>query len=217
MRPSRFCSKKIILLKQMKIDTIRWIDCTFSIAGLIILLPVFTVIALVIKLTSKGPVFFRQSRVGKNQRDFKVYKFRSMYVESDKENFLSVDEKIDRVTPTGFYLLKFNLDELPLLLNVFKGEMSLVGPRPKVRKYVELYNKKQRKVLKVRPGLTEHAPIATKKENDLLAIAADSTGPYPKKIMPKKMDLKINYINNRSVKTYFKVILKTMVNSSRSQ
>jgi lipopolysaccharide/colanic/teichoic acid biosynthesis glycosyltransferase len=201
----------------MKIDTIRWIDCTFSIAGLIILLPVFTVIALVIKLTSKGPVFFRQSRVGKNQRDFKVYKFRSMYVESDKENFLSVDEKIDRVTPTGFYLLKFNLDELPLLLNVFKGEMSLVGPRPKVRKYVELYNKKQRKVLKVRPGLTEHAPIATKKENDLLAIAADSTGPYPKKIMPKKMDLKINYINNRSVKTYFKVILKTMVNSSRSQ
>jgi lipopolysaccharide/colanic/teichoic acid biosynthesis glycosyltransferase len=195
----------------MKVITL--LDYVFSLIGLIILSPVFLLVALLVKVTSKGPVFFRQNRVGKDGRDFKVYKFRTMYTDADKKGLLTVGGKDKRVTSVGYYLRKFKLDELPQLLNVLAGDMSLVGPRPEVRKYVDLYTIEQRKVLSVRPGITDYASIEYRNENDLLATATNPEEMYVEDIMPKKIALNFNYINNRSVKTYFEIIFKTVATS----
>lgn len=177
--------------------------------------PVFIILACIIKLTSKGPVFYLQSRVGKDGRDFHVYKFRSMYTNSDKKGLLTVGGKDNRVTSIGYYLRRYKLDELPQLINVLKGDMSLVGPRPEVRKYVDLYNEDQRKVLTVLPGITDYASIAFRNENELLGKAADPEEMYIKEIMPKKIELNFSYINNRSIKEYFSIIFRTIVTSVR--
>jgi len=198
-------------------DIIRWFDVFFSLAGLIILSPLLILVALIIKLTSKGPVFFKQNRVGKQGRDFKVYKFRSMSVGADKKGLLTVGGKDTRVTPVGFYLRKFKLDELPQLFNVLKGEMSIVGPRPEVRRYVELYSEEQRKALQVRPGITDYASIAFRNENDLLALAANPEELYVNEIMPKKIELNFLYIKNRCLREYFKIIAKTVFTSVRGK
>jgi lipopolysaccharide/colanic/teichoic acid biosynthesis glycosyltransferase len=195
----------------MKVITL--LDYLFSLIGLIILSPVFLLVALLVKLTSKGPVFFRQNRVGKDGRDFKVYKFRTMYTDADKKGLLTVGGKDKRVTSVGYYLRKFKLDELPQLLNVLAGDMSLVGPRPEVRKYVDLYTIEQRKVLSVRPGITDYASIEYRNENDLLATATNPEEMYIEDIMPKKIALNFNYINNQSVRTYFEIIFKTVATS----
>jgi lipopolysaccharide/colanic/teichoic acid biosynthesis glycosyltransferase len=195
----------------MKVITL--LDYVFSLIGLIILSPVFLLVALLVKLTSKGPVFFRQNRVGKDGRDFKVYKFRTMYTDADKKGLLTVGGKDKRVTSVGYYLRRFKLDELPQLLNVLAGDMSVVGPRPEVRKYVDLYTIEQRKVLSVRPGITDYASIEYRNENDLLATATNPEEMYVEDIMPKKIALNFNYINNRSVKTYFEIIFKTVATS----
>jgi lipopolysaccharide/colanic/teichoic acid biosynthesis glycosyltransferase len=196
---------------------IRWVDCTFSIIGLIILLPVFTVVAILIKLTSKGSVIYKQARVGKNGKDFKVYKFRSMYVEADKKGLLTIGGKDARVTPVGAYLRKFKLDELPQLLNVVKGDMSLVGPRPEVRKYVEMYSVDQRMILAVKPGITDYASIKYRNENVLLAVASNPEELYVKEIMPKKIELNFKFINEPSIKNYFEIILKTIITSAKGK
>jgi lipopolysaccharide/colanic/teichoic acid biosynthesis glycosyltransferase len=196
---------------------IRWVDCTFSIIGLIILLPVFTVVAILIKLTSKGSVIYKQARVGKNGKDFKVYKFRSMYVDADKKGLLTIGGKDARVTPVGAYLRKFKLDELPQLLNVVKGDMSLVGPRPEVRKYVEMYSVDQRMVLAVKPGITDYASIKYRNENVLLAVASNPEELYVKEIMPKKIELNFKFINEPSIKNYFEIILKTIITSAKGK
>jgi lipopolysaccharide/colanic/teichoic acid biosynthesis glycosyltransferase len=195
----------------MKVITL--LDYVFSLIGLIILSPVFLLVALLVKVTSKGPVFFRQNRVGKDGRDFKVYKFRTMYTDADKKGLLTVGGKDKRVTSVGYYLRKFKLDELPQLLNVLGGDMSLVGPRPEVRKYVDLYTIEQRKVLSVRPGITDYASIEYRNENDLLATATNPEEMYIEDIMPKKIALNFNYINNRSVRAYFEIIFKTVATS----
>jgi lipopolysaccharide/colanic/teichoic acid biosynthesis glycosyltransferase len=195
----------------MKVITL--LDYVFSLIGLIILSPVFLLVALLVKVTSKGPVFFRQNRVGKDGRDFKVYKFRTMYTDADKKGLLTVGGKDKRVTSVGYYLRKFKLDELPQLLNVLAGDMSLVGPRPEVRKYVDLYTIEQRKVLSVRPGITDYASIEYRNENDLLATATNPEEMYIEDIMPKKIALNFNYINNRSVRAYFEIIFKTVATS----
>jgi lipopolysaccharide/colanic/teichoic acid biosynthesis glycosyltransferase len=196
---------------------IRWVDCTFSIIGLIILLPVFTVVAILIKLTSKGSVIYKQARVGKNGKDFKVYKFRSMYVDADKKGLLTIGGKDARVTPLGAYLRKFKLDELPQLLNVVKGDMSLVGPRPEVRKYVEMYSVDQRMILAVKPGITDYASIKYRNENVLLAVASNPEELYVKEIMPKKIELNFKFINEPSIKNYFEIILKTIITSAKGK
>jgi lipopolysaccharide/colanic/teichoic acid biosynthesis glycosyltransferase len=198
-------------------DAIRWVDCTFSIIGLIILLPVFTVVAILIKLTSKGSVIYKQARVGKNGKDFKVYKFRSMYVDADKKGLLTIGGKDARVTPVGAYLRKFKLDELPQLLNVVKGDMSLVGPRPEVRKYVEMYSVDQRMILAVKPGITDYASIKYRNENVLLAVASNPEELYVKEIMPKKIELNFKFINEPSIKNYFEIILKTIITSAKGK
>jgi lipopolysaccharide/colanic/teichoic acid biosynthesis glycosyltransferase len=194
-------------------DLIRCLDFLFSLVGLIILSPVFLLVALLVKLTSKGPVFFKQTRVGKDGKDFKVYKFRSMYVDADKRGLLTVGGKDNRVTATGYYLRKFKIDELPQLINVIKGEMSLVGPRPEVRRYVDMYSEHQLRALKVLPGITDYASIEYRNENELLAMAKNPEEFYVKEIMPKKIELNFKYIDNRSIPQYFKIITKTVVTS----
>ncbi len=198
-------------------DVIRSLDIVFSLAGLILLSPVLLLIALLIKLTSKGPVFFKQGRVGKDGKDFKVYKFRSMTIDADKKGLLTVGGKDIRVTSAGYYLRKFKLDELPQLINVLKGEMSLVGPRPEVRRYVDMYSAEQLKALKVLPGITDYASIAYRNENDLLALVPNPEEFYVKEIMPKKIELNFRYIDNRSVSEYFKIITKTVLASVKGR
>jgi lipopolysaccharide/colanic/teichoic acid biosynthesis glycosyltransferase len=198
-------------------DLIRRLDFVFALIGLLILSPVLLVIALVIKLTSKGAVLFRQNRVGKNGKDFKVYKFRTMYVDADKKGLLTIGGKDNRVTKIGYFLRKYKLDELPQLVNVLKGEMSLVGPRPEVRRYVDMYSPEQMKALTVVPGITDYASIIYRNENDLLAVAANPEEFYVKEIMPKKIELNFIYINNRNIKEYFKIIAKTVVTSVKGK
>ncbi|HEX8277950.1 MAG TPA: sugar transferase [Segetibacter sp.] len=191
-------------------DIIRWFDVMLSLTGLIILLPVLLLVALVVKITSKGAVFYKQSRVGKDGIDFKVYKFRSMFLNADKKGLLTVGGKDNRVTGAGFYLRKFKLDELPQLINVLKGEMSIVGPRPEVRRYVDMYSENQKRALIVRPGITDYASIAYRNENELLASAINPEDFYINEVLPRKIELNFKYINNQDIREYLKIILQTL-------
>jgi lipopolysaccharide/colanic/teichoic acid biosynthesis glycosyltransferase len=188
----------------------RIFDIVFSISGLILLSPVLIVIAILIRLDSKGPVLYKQTRVGRNNKDFKLLKFRTMNPDSDSKGLLTVGGRDPRITKTGYYLRKFKLDEFPQLINVLYGEMSFVGPRPEVRKYVDLYTEDQKKVLDVSPGITDVASIKYKNENDLLEKAEDPEKYYIEKIMPDKIKLNLEYINERSFFKDFKVILRTL-------
>ncbi|HHT03279.1 MAG TPA: sugar transferase [Bacteroidales bacterium] len=191
----------------------RLFDFFASFFGLIVLSPLFIIIALVIGIESKGGVFYKQTRVGKNNKDFKVYKFRSMVIDADKKGLLSIgkDGRDPRVTKIGYALRKYKLDELPQLINVIKGEMSLVGPRPEVRKYVDLYSEKEKHVLEVRPGITDIASITYRNENDLLSQSDNPEEYYIKEIMPKKLSLSLNYIQTRSFLSDIKLIIKTIL------
>lgn len=184
-------------------------DLFFSLFGLLLLLPVFILIALLIKLDSKGPVFFRQKRVGKNNKDFKIFKFRTMYLESDKKGLLTIGEKDPRVTKIGCYLRKFKLDELPQLINVFLGDMSFVGPRPEVRFYVDFYTEKQKKILNVKPGITDLASIEFRNENELLNKQSNPKQYYIDEILPKKIEINLNYLKSRSLIYDYLIIFKT--------
>ncbi|MDP1725498.1 MAG: sugar transferase [Bacteroidota bacterium] len=188
---------------------IRFFDFTFSICGLILISPLFLIISLLIKITSKGPVLFKQMRVGLNNHDFKLYKFRTMKIDSDKNGLLTIGGNDSRITKIGNYLRKLKLDELPQLINVLWGDMSLVGPRPEVRKYVDLYNPVQLKVLQVKPGITDLASIYYKNENDELGRSSDPEKTYTQEIMPHKLALNQTFINNPSLFNYFKIIFKT--------
>ncbi len=176
----------------------RIFDIVFSISGLILLSPVLIVIAILIRFDSKGPVLYKQTRVGRNNKDFKLLKFRTMNSDSDSKGLLTVGGRDPRITKTGYYLRKFKLDEFPQLINVLYGEMSFVGPRPEVRKYVDLYTEDQKKVLDVSPGITDIASIKYKNENDLLEKAEDPEKYYIEKIMPDKIDLNLEYINEKN-------------------
>ena len=186
----------------------RIFDIIFSILGLIILSPVLLIIAIIIKSDSKGPVIYKQLRVGKNGIDFNVLKFRTMKTDSDKEGLLTVGGRDSRITGSGYFIRKYKLDEFPQLLNVLKGEMSFVGPRPEVRKYVLLYNEEQRKVLEVRPGITDIASITYRNENELLEKADDPEKFYIEEIMPDKIRLNLEYLKDRSFLNDIKIILK---------
>ncbi len=189
---------------------IRFFDIFFSVIGLIILSPLFLFLALWIKIDSKGPVFYKQLRVGKDGKDFYLYKFRTMVVDADKKGFITVGERDPRVTRAGYYLRKYKLDELPQLMNVLRGEMSFVGPRPEVRKYVNLYNEEQRKVLSVKPGITDYASIQYIDENEVLATSDNPEKAYIEVILPEKIKFNMKYIENQSVKEYFKIIFLTI-------
>lgn len=190
---------------------IRLIDFIASLLGLILLLPIFLLIAIWIKLDDrKGTVFYKQTRVGRNGIPFGLYKFRSMYVDSDRHGLITVGGRDPRITRSGYYIRKYKLDELPQLINVLKGDMSMVGPRPEVRKYVDLYTDEQRRVLHVRPGITDYASIEYLDENTLLAQSADPDKTYIEEIMPAKIELNMKFINNPSLSDYLKIIFKTI-------
>ena len=198
-------------------DAIRLSDFVFSFICLVVILPILLLIAIAIKLTSKGPVFFKQVRVGKNGTDFTLLKFRTMQVNADNKGLLTVGGRDARITPLGYYLRKFKIDELPQIINVLKGEMSIIGPRPEVRRYVDLYNQEQRRVLKVLPGITDYASIAYRNENELLAGAADPEYLYIHEIMPRKIELNATFITNRNLKEYFNIIFKTVITSIKGR
>ena len=187
----------------------RIFDITLSLFGLIILLPFMLIIAILIKIDSKGPVFFKQIRVTKNGKEFKIFKYRTMKVGSDKYSQITVG-KDGRITKLGSFLRKYKLDEIPQLINVLIGDMSLVGPRPEVPKYVALYTDEQKEILKVRAGITDYASIEFSDENDLLASEEEPEKAYIEKIMPKKIELNKKYLSEISILTDIKIILLTI-------
>ena len=187
----------------------RIFDIFSSLFGLILLSPFMLIIAILIKFDSKGPVFFKQVRVTKNGREFKIFKYRTMRVGSDKFSQITIG-KDSRITKVGDFLRKYKLDEIPQLINVLLGDMSLVGPRPEVPKYVALYTEEQREILKVRAGITDYASIEFSNENDILANEADPEKAYIEKIMPRKIELNKKYLSEISVITDIKIILLTI-------
>lgn len=188
---------------------IRFFDVIFSLAGILILLPLFFIIYLLIIIESKGGGFYKQKRVGKNGVDFNLLKFRSMRVGSDKKGLITIGEKDSRMTKMGIFIRRYKIDELPQLFNVLKGDMSIVGPRPEVRHFVQLYTREQLKVLSVRPGITDYASVEYVDENKILGKAVHPEKVYVEEIMPHKIQLNMKYIQNRSLKEYFKVIFIT--------
>lgn len=188
---------------------IRFFDILFSIIGLVLLSPLFTVLYLLIRIESQGRGFYSQERIGKNGKPFKLFKFRSMRIGSDKKGLITIGEKDNRITKTGFILRKYKLDELPQLWNVFIGDMSLVGPRPEVKKYTDLYTEEQKQVLQVRPGITDWASIKYVDENKILGESKDPDDAYVNLIMPNKIKLNMVYIQHQTLREYFKIIFTT--------
>ena len=188
----------------------RFCDIVFSLFGLLLLSPLFLIVALWIIIDDPGPVFYRQQRVGKDGRDFGLLKFRSMRIDADKQSLITIGDRDPRVTRAGYYIRKYKIDELPQLLNVLIGDMSLVGPRPEVRKYVDLYTEEQRKVLSVRPGITDYASIEYIDENTLLAQSKDPDKTYIEQIMPAKIALNMRFIAHPTIGEYLKILFLTI-------
>ena len=188
----------------------RFCDIVFSLLGLLLLSPLFLVVALWIVIDDPGPIFYRQQRVGKDNKDFGLLKFRSMRVGADKMSLITIGERDPRVTHAGYYIRRFKLDELPQLWNVLIGDMSMVGPRPEVRRYVNLYTLEQQRVLSVRPGITDYASIEYIDENRLLAQSSDPDKTYIEEIMPAKITLNMRYINHQTIGEYMKIIFYTI-------
>jgi lipopolysaccharide/colanic/teichoic acid biosynthesis glycosyltransferase len=188
----------------------RLFDIFFSLVGFIFLLPIFLIISLAIILDSKGGIFYRQLRVGKNNVDFKIFKFRTMRSGSDKKGLLTIGDKDFRVTKVGYFLRKYKIDELPQLINILIGDMSFVGPRPEVRKYVDLYNQEQLKVLSVSPGLTDFSSLDFIDESEILSQSSDPEKTYIQEIMPAKLELCKKYLIEQSFKTDTKILIATL-------
>ena len=188
---------------------IRFCDIIFSFFGLLFLCPLFVIVGLWIIIDDPGPVFYRQQRVDKEGKDFGLLKFRSMRVGADKMSLITIGDRDPRVTRAGYYFRKYKLDELPQLWNVLVGDMSLVGPRPEVRRYVETYTEEQRKVLSVRPGITDYASIEYIDENTLLAQSDDPDKTYIEQIIPAKIALNMRWINHQTLGEYLKIIFLT--------
>ena len=188
---------------------IRLLDILFSLIGLVVLSPALLLIYILIICESKGNGFYIQERIGKNGKPFGLYKFRTMRMGADANGQLTIGKRDNRITRVGYYLRRTKIDELPQLLNVLKGDMSLVGPRPEVRKYVDLYTDEQRKVLNVRPGITDYASIEYVNESELLEKADDPDRLYIDTIMPDKIKLNMKYLEHYTVSEYFRIIFKT--------
>lgn len=198
-------------MRYMKFWVKRIVDFIFALLGLVILIPSFALIAIVINQDSKGGIIYKQVRVGLNRRNFKVWKFRTMYTMSDKVLNLTVGNNDLRITKVGLWLRKYKLDELPQLVNVLVGDMSFVGPRPEVVKYVDLYSEEQLQVLSMKPGITDLASIRYRNENELLASVEDPENYYINVLMPEKLNLNLFYIRNQSLLLDIKLIIKTII------
>lgn len=193
----------------------RILDGIVSVIGLGVLAPFFLLIGLLIKLTSQGPIFYLQQRVGKGGKLFKLFKFRTMRVDADKHTAITVGARDPRITTVGYYLRKYKIDELPQLINVLIGNMSLVGPRPELKKFVDLYNAEQVKVISVKPGITDYASIEFRNENELLEGKPDPVQFYIEQIMPVKLKLNLKYIHEQSFGLDVKIIFQTVISIFR--
>lgn len=189
----------------------RAFDIVFSFLALVVLLPVLLVVALAVALTSPGGAFFQQVRVGRGGAEFRLLKFRTMRPDSERAGQLTVGGRDPRITRIGYVLRKSKLDELPQLWNVLKGEMSIVGPRPEVPRYVAMYDATQREVLSVRPGLTGMASIAYIDENEVLARAADAERAYIEQVMPAKLELDLRYVREHDMLLDLRIIARTLL------
>ena len=189
---------------------IRFFDIVFSSIGLVLLCPLFLMLYVLICLESKGGGFYSQERIGRNGVPFRLYKFRSMRKDADKIGLITVGGHDSRITHMGYFIRKYKLDELPQLWNVFVGDMSLVGPRPEVRKYTDLYNDEQRRVLSVRPGITDWASIEYVDENEILGRAEDPDKAYIEQIMPDKIRYNMRWVERQDIVEYFKIIFCTL-------
>lgn len=196
---------------------IRILDLMLSSIGLIILLPFFVLISVIIVCDSRGGAFYRQKRIGKGNKEFNLIKFRSMFIHSDTSRLITVGSRDPRVTGVGHFLRTYKLDELPQLLNVLAGTMSLVGPRPEVRKYVDQYNEEQKRILMFKPGITDIASIQYANENEILGLSDDPENMYIKVIMPEKIRLNLIYLEEYNVILYFKIIFRTVLKVIRGK
>lgn len=188
----------------------RLFDIFFSFLGIVLLSPLFFIVALLVIIESGLPVFYTQKRVGKNSVEFSLFKFRTMIKDADKNGLLTVGGRDARITKVGYYLRKTKVDELPQLINVLIGDMSLVGPRPEVKKYTDLYTEKQKRVLTVKPGITDYASIEFVDENDLLGKSENPEETYINEIMPKKLELNLKYVQQSSLLNDTAIIFKTI-------
>jgi len=203
--------EKVLEERKLQLFLKRAMDIVVSGGALLVLWPVLALIALAIKIDDPGPVFYRQVRVGKDGREFRIFKFRTMIVDADKKGLQITVGRDNRITRMGALLRKTKLDELAQLINVFVGEMSFVGPRPEVPKYVDMYTPYQRQVLLVRPGITDYASIAYRNENDMLEGAEDPERMYIDVIMPAKIELNMKYLREISPLADIRLILSTIV------
>ena len=188
----------------------RLFDIVASALGLIVLSPIFLILAIWIKLDSKGPVFYRQARVGRYNKDFRIFKFRTMRLGADNGSLVTIGDKDPRITRSGYFIRKCKLDEIPQLINVLVGDMSLVGPRPEVRHYVNYWTPEQMRVLDVRPGITDTASIKFRNENELMAKAEDPEKYYIEVIMQEKLKLYLEYVDHHSFFGDIGLIFKTL-------
>ncbi|MBC8435992.1 MAG: sugar transferase [Bacteroidetes bacterium] len=190
---------------------VRFFDIIFSLLGLVLAFPLMLIIPVLILVDSRGGIFFRQTRVGKNGKDFRLIKFRTMVTDAEQKGGLTVGTRDGRITRIGYSLRKYKLDEIPQLINVLTGDMSMVGPRPEIRKYVEMYSDEQKKVLSVRPGMTDYASIEYINENEILGKSAEPEKTYIQDVMPAKIKLNMRFIDNPTIRNYFAILLKTMI------
>lgn len=189
----------------------RIFDIVVSLIILILFFPIGIIISLWILLESKGGVFYKQERIGKDGVPFKMFKFRSMRKDADKAGKLTVGMHDPRITRSGYFIRKYKLDEFPQFINVLKGDMSIVGPRPEVREYTDLYTEEQRKILSVKPGITDYASLEYFKENELLGQSADPHRTYIEEIMPAKIELNMKYIKDPGIVRDLKIMWKTFL------
>jgi lipopolysaccharide/colanic/teichoic acid biosynthesis glycosyltransferase len=187
----------------------RLFDILFSIVMLLLLSPLLLSMVVIVALDSPGGVFFGQIRVGKSGRHFRLWKFRTMKVNAESSGQLTVGSRDNRITRAGFYLRKYKIDELPQLWNVLTGDMSIVGPRPEVPRYVAMYNEEQKQVLSILPGITDYASLLYFTENDLLAASSNPEETYIREIMPAKLELNLKYIREMSFLGDMKIVLLT--------
>jgi len=190
----------------------RSFDIIFSFFGLILVLPLLLIIGLLIKLDSKGPVFYRGVRIGRHESPLKIFKFRSMVQNAEELGGPSTAGDDARLTKIGKFLKKYQLDEIPQLINVLRGEMSLVGPRPEVKMYIDMMTEEERKtILSIKPGMTDLASLWDFHEGEILKGSPDSEKTYREKIRPKKIKLQLEYVKNRSFLLDLKIIIKTIL------
>lgn len=188
----------------------RTFDLFFSAIGLVLLFPFFIIISLFILIDTKGAIFYTQKRIGRGNREFKLIKFRTMHHGADRAGLLTIGKQDSRITKSGQWLRKYKLDELPQLLNILTGDMSFVGPRPEVKKYVNLYTAEQRRVLSVRPGLTDYASLKYLNENELLNSYSDPEKAYVEIIMPAKLKMNLKYIGEKNLINDLRIVFQTL-------